>query len=136
MPPQTTTYASASGLTLQSIGSIDAGGGTPLSARTPAATAPGVSGGSSTQTLAVNQLPQHSHTLKGSTGTQYYALRFGGPGSGDTGAIPDTIHNVGNAVGLLPNSGNIDTVGAVGQAFSISNPFQTINYIIFTGRNS
>ena len=135
MSPQITTYASASGITLQSIGSIDGGGGTPLSARTPAASSPGVSGGSSTKTLTVNQLPQHSHDLKGSTGTQYYALRFGS-GSGDTGAVPGQIHNVGADAELLPSSGDIVATGAVGQAFNVSNPFQTIYYIIFTGRNS
>jgi microcystin-dependent protein len=137
MLPQPTTYAVAAGLTLQSVGTIDSGGGTPLSARTPAATAPGVSGGSSTQTLTVNQLPQHSHNLKGSTGTQYYAT--GLPeniDSGDTGAIDKEFHTVGDRVNLLPNSGNIVATGAVGQAFNISNPFQTINYIIFTGRNT
>ena len=135
MPPQPTTYAVAAGLTLQSVGSIDSGGGTPLSARTPSATAPGVSGGSSTQTLTVNQLPQHSHNLKGSTGTQYYALRFGS-GSGDTGAVPGQVRDVGIDIELLPNSGEVVATGAVGQAFNISNPFQTINYIIFTGRNT
>jgi microcystin-dependent protein len=135
MSPQITTYAAASGITLQSIGSIDGGGGTPLSARTPAASSPGVSGGSSTKTLTVDQLPQHSHNLKGSTGTQYYALRFGS-GSGDTGAAPGQVHNVGTDAEFLPSSGNITAIGAVGQAFNVSNPFQTIYYIIFTGRNS
>jgi microcystin-dependent protein len=133
MPPQLTTYTSASGLTLTSIGSIDAGGGTPAPSRTAAASALGVVGGSSSQTLTVNQLPQHKHTLRGSAGNQYYAFRYAVGTPTDTGAIVGQNHNAFNGIHMLPDSGNMDAVGAVGQPFDIVNPYQTINYIIFTG---
>lgn len=133
MPAQLTTYASATGLNIASLGSIDAGGGTPSPSRTPSATDLGITGGSSTQTLTVNQLPQHSHNMKGSAGNQYYAIRYGS-GATDTGVITAQNHNAFTDVNLIPDSGNINVVGAVGQPFNISNPFQTVSYIIFTGR--
>lgn len=133
MPEQTTTYPASSGLTLTSIGSINAGGGTPVPSRTAAASALGIVGGSSTQTLTVNQLPQHTHSLKGSGGNQYYAFRYASGTPTDTGAIVGQNHNAFNGIHMLPNSGNVDAVGAVGQPFDIVNPYQTINYIIFTG---
>ena len=132
-PQQLITYPAASGLTLTSIGSIDAGGGNPAQPRTPAATAVGVVGGSSSQTLTVNQLPQHKHTLRGSAGNQYYAFRYAAGTPTDTGAIVGQNHNAFNGIHMLPDSGNMDAVGAVGQPFDIVNPYQTINYIIFTG---
>ncbi len=134
MPAQLTTFPSAAGLTLTSIGTIDAGGGLPTPPRTSAATDLGATGGSSSQTLTVNQLPQHSHSLKGSGGNQYYAIRYASGTPTDSGAIAGQNHNAFSGIHMLPSSGNIDTVGAVGQAFSISPPYQTINYIIFTGR--
>lgn len=133
MPQQLTTYTAASGLTLTSIGSIDAGGGTPIPSRTAAASALGIVGGSSRQTLTVDQLPQHKHTLRGSTGNQYYAFRYASGTPTDTGAIVGQNHNAFNGIHMLPDSGNMDAVGAVGQPFDIVNPYQTINYIIFTG---
>lgn len=134
MPAQLSTYPAAAGLTIQSIGTIDAGGGAPSPSRTSAANALGIVGGSSTQTLTVNQLPQHSHNLRGSAGNQYYAFRYAVGAPTDIGAITANLHQTSSSAHLLPNTGNIDTGGAVGQSFDISNPYQTLNYIIFTGR--
>lgn len=134
MPTQITTFPAASGLTLRSIGTIDGGGGLPTPSRTPLASSLGVVGGKSSQTLTVNQLPQHSHNMKGSAGNQYYAYRYAAGAPSDTGAISSLLHQIGNGAHLLPNSGNINVSGAVGQPIDISNPYQAINYIIFTGK--
>ncbi len=134
MPSQLTTFPSAAGLTITSIGTVDAGGGLPTPSRTSAATDLGSVGGTSSQTLTVNQLPQHSHNLKGSSGNQYYAIRYASGTPTDSGAVTGQNHNAFSGIHMLPSSGNIDAVGAVGQSFSILNPYQTINYIIFTGR--
>jgi microcystin-dependent protein len=132
--PQPVTYPSLSGLTLTSLGNIDGGGGAPAVPRVPSANAPGIVGGSRQQTLTVNQLPQHSHDLIGSAGNQYYALRFAIGAPADSGAITTNINNTLTNAQLLPTTGDIDVVGAVGQPFDIMNPYQAINYVIFTGR--
>jgi microcystin-dependent protein len=125
---------SATGLTLQSIGLFDAGGGNLSVPRIPGANTLGNVGGLSEQTLAINQLPQHSHTLQGSSGNQYYAVRLSGGVPSDTGAITGSIHQAYGETQLLPTTGNINTTSSVGQPVSVVNPYQTLNYIIFTGR--
>lgn len=95
-------------------------------------------GGSEEVTLIRNNLPQHVHDLKGDAGTQFFAFRPA------TGSPPDTNAEAANgltAVGqgqLMVNSGNIfmddlasDTLSV---PVSITNHYQTVNYIIFTGR--
>lgn len=131
MPPQLTTYPAASGLTIQSIGTIDGGGG--AAGRVPSATPIGTVSGARERTLSTSNLPEHLHDLKDSVGNQYYALRNA------TGAPPEpevTIQNINftsSSGHLLQNSGGIKTAGSLGQPVDIMNPFQTINYIIFTG---
>lgn len=133
IPSQVVTYPAASGLIIECIGSIDGGGGNPSPARVASATTLGNVGGSATRTLSVNQLPQHTHDMQGSAGNQYYGLRFTGDPLSDSGAIQTNIHNTSNNVHLLPNSGNVNS-GSIGQPVDVLNPYQTINYIIFTGK--
>lgn len=133
--PQGTTYPAASGLTLKSLGTTDGGGGTPSPSRVSGATTLGYSGGSATRTLSVNQLPQHTHDLRGSAGNQYYAIRFAAGVPTDAGAIQTNIHNTSTSSHLLPSSGNVNS-GSIGQPIDILNPYSTINYIIFTGKVS
>ena len=121
----------STGLTLNSVGIIDGGGGIPSPSRVSAATAIGVVGGATEKTLSVDQLPQHSHTLKSSNNSQYYAYRIGSA-SGD-GATATTVHQIGSAAQIIPNTGNINTTSTVGQPIDITNPFLTINYIIYAG---
>jgi hypothetical protein len=121
----------STGLTLNQVGVIDGGGGIPSPSRVSAATAIGVVGGATQKTLTVEQLPQHSHTLKSSNNSQYYAYRIGSA-SGDD-ATATTVHQIGSAAQIIPNTGNINTTSTVGQPIDITNPFLTINYIIYAG---
>ena len=136
MPTQYNTSPAQSGLTIRSVGVIDGGGGLPTPPRTPSASGLGIVGGQSSRTLTVNQLPEHSHNLKGSAGNQYYAYRYATGVPADTGATTTFLHQIGQGAHLLPNSGNINVTGAVGQPIDITNPYQAINYIIFTGKLS
>jgi len=114
-------------------GFIDAGGG---NADRVSGTAPdnlGDSGGQSANTLTTSNLPDHEHTMRGSTGQQYYATRI------DT-AIPTDVSSFSDrgptSVGqsqYLASSGFIKTTGSLGQPFSVINPFLTLNYIIHSG---
>lgn len=131
LPPQPALTA-ATVSEIVSYGTIDAGGGTPSPTRVAAANAIGAVGGTSQRTLTTNQLPQHSHTLQSSTGTQYYAYREG-TGSGTDGSISGTLHTSFDSARLSPNTGNINATGAVGQPIDVTNPFLTINYIIYAG---
>lgn len=132
IPSQTQTFPAATGLTIKSLGTTDAGGGNPSPSRVASATTLGNVGGSSTTTLTTSQLPQHSHNMIGSAGNQYYGIRFAAGAPTDSGAIQTNIHNTSTSAHLLPNSGNVNS-GSVGQPINVLNPYQTINYIIFTG---
>jgi microcystin-dependent protein len=126
--------AAGTNLTLSSVGVVDAGGGNPTPARVPNATVIGNVGGTSTHTLSIDQIPEHQHDLKDSVGNQYYAVRNA------TGPVPEpnveesNLYFTSSAGHFLKNSGGIDTAGSLGQTFDIINPYQTINYIIYTGR--
>jgi microcystin-dependent protein len=132
-PPQPGAPAipPTTGLILNSVGVIDGGGGIPSPSRVSAATAIGIVGGATQKTLTVEQLPQHSHTLRSNTNSQYYAYRDGAA-TGDE-SVPGNVHTIYDSVRLLPNTGNINTTNPVGQPIDITNPFLTINYIIYAG---
>ena len=90
----------------------------------------GDNGISEEATLGISNLPEHVHDLSTNDG-QYYA-------AGLPGALPDP--NAVTGLGLpdvstgqgLPTTGGI-LASTTGDAFSIMNPYLTINYIIFTG---
>jgi microcystin-dependent protein len=133
MPPQDDPMPSVSGLTISSVGAVDAGGGAPNPARVSEANAVGIVGGASRRTLTVDQLPEHLHDMKDSVGNQFYSLR------NETGAPPESevingnIHFTSGRGQLLTNSGGIKTTGSLGQPLDTLSPYLTINYIIFTG---
>ena len=80
--------------------------------------------------LAVSNLPDHKHSLN-SGNAQYYA--GGVPNAGlDTNAIPGVGIATSNTSSGLPNSGGLLS-STSGAAFSTMNPYETINYIIYTG---
>lgn len=84
--------------------------------------------------VAVNNLPDHTHDLKGNAGNQYYAFRNVPGDPTDTDAIGGN-GPTGAATGqYLSTSGGVDTSGSLGLPVNVMNPYLTINYIIFTGR--
>lgn len=109
---------------------IDAGGG--AANRVTDTTADIVGTGSGTQqiTIAVSNLPDHKHNLS-SGAAQYYA-----PGIPNAGSDPNAVPGLGlpaSSTGSgLPNSGSVIS-GTTGVPVNIMNPYETINYIIFTG---
>lgn len=132
MPSQTTTYPPGSSLTVTSLGTIDGGGGT--ANRVPSANTLGNVSGSRQVTLSSNQLPEHTHDLRDSLGNQYFALRDMTGTPPEPNVVEGNQHFTSGRGHLLNNSGGITTTSALGQAVDIMNPYQTINYIIFTGR--
>lgn len=99
------------------------------------ATGIGQIGGSEVESIAVDNLPEHKHDLRGDSGDQYYALRDVSGTPNDTEAV---VYDAPNASGngqALPNSGGILTnAEELGVPLNIMNPTLTINYIIWTGR--
>ncbi len=134
IPPQTVTYPATSGITLTSIGTIDGGGGAVN--RVPDAVTLGNVSGARQVTLTDTQLPEHTHDLKDAADNQYYAIRD------ITGTPPEpeveegNIHFTSGRGHLLKNSGGITSsvIPRVQSPVNLMNPYQTINYIIFTGR--
>jgi microcystin-dependent protein len=96
----------------------------------------GGAGGNSQYTLSVSSLPNHEHSMQGSTGQQYYASRVDTAVPLDSGAFLSSGGVTANRVQYLPSSGGIKTGGVVGQPYPVVNPFLTINYIIRTGTPS
>ncbi len=114
-------------------GYVDAGGG---NVDRVSGTAPdnlGDSGGQSANTLTVSNLPDHEHSMKGSTGQQYYATRVDSAIPTDTGSLSDKGPTTVGQSQYIPSSGGIKTAGSLGQPFSVINPFLTLNYIIRSG---
>jgi microcystin-dependent protein len=122
------------GLTVPSkngLGTIlDAGGGPANRVTDVTADTLGTGSGSQSVALAVSNLPDHKHSLN-SGNAQYYA--GGVPNAGlDTNAIPGVGIATSNTSSGLPNSGGLLS-STSGAAFSTMNPYETINYIIYTG---
>lgn len=83
------------------------------------------------RSLNTTNLPEHTHNLNSGL-AQYYAV--GLPAAGpDPSAVPNLgLDNASNSGSGLPNSGGVDSA-VLGRPFNTMNPYQTINYIIFTG---
>ena len=93
----------------------------------------GQASGASTQTLLVRNLPDHEHDMVGSTGGQYAAVKLDTALPTDFGAFLDAGPTAAGKFNYLPNSGGIKTNSPLSDAFSLMNPFLTINYIIRSG---
>ncbi len=114
-------------------GFVDAGGGNADRVPGTGADNVGGSGGQSSNTLIVSNLPEHEHNMKGSTGQQYYATRIDTAAPLDTGSFSDRGPTTVGQSQYVPTSGGVKTAGALGQPFSVMNPFLTLNYIIRSG---
>ena len=115
-------------------GSVNAGGGPANRVSDAEASTIAGSKGSSTKTLGLDNVPDHSHSLTSSNGQQFYALR------NDPATVPGTIAGpAGTSSGqtrLLPDSGTITKPSSgfqFGRPFDAMNPYLTLNYIIRSG---
>lgn len=95
----------------------------------------GEAGGSESKTINVENLPEHEHDLRGEQGDQFYAIRDVAGTPRDPEAIQyDAPTDLGNGQ-ALPKSGGIIS-DETGESLDVMNPTLTMNYIIYTGRES
>ena len=95
-------------------------------------------GGSAGQyqvTLQKTNLPDHKHSLKGSAGAQYFAVRTVAGTPADEGALSGVGGQAAGQAQYLTDSGTVipDQNTTLGQAINTMNPYLTMNYIIYTG---
>ena len=128
------------------LGNLEMGGSAPsvtspdTRTRGSNASTLGASDGSDDVTIGVDNLPEHQHDMKDPVGRQFFAVREA-VGSGDKPLGVSDSKFVDGADDLserLSNTGGVDIdsagVSSTGNALDIINPYQTINYIIYTGR--
>ena len=83
--------------------------------------------------LTSANLPDHTHTLKSAAGVSYYAGSSPGSASDSASGATAGYGLSGSSTGSgIPNTGTVN--GATGSGINVMNPYQTINYIIFTGK--
>jgi len=82
--------------------------------------------------ITTTNLPQHSHSLKGAAGSQYFAVRNVAGNPDDSDALSGPGGQAAAQAQYLSNSGGVisDTHG---ELLNIMNPYLAVNYIIFTG---
>lgn len=114
-------------------GYVDGGGGNVDRVSGTAADNLGEGGGQNSNSLSVSNLPDHEHTMKGSTGQQYYATRVDSAIPTDVGSVSGKGPTAVSQSQYIPSSGGVKTSGVLGDAFSVMNPFLTVNYIIHSG---
>lgn len=92
----------------------------------------GGSSGQESVTLATKNIPEHTHTMKGNAGNQYFAVRNVAGTPDDTNAISGSGGQAAAQSQYLATSGGVlsDTHG---ELFNTMNPYLAINYIIFHG---
>ena len=109
---------------------IDAGGGPIGRVSDTSASHLGYPGGVDKITLETKNIPDHRHNLNSGI-AQYYA-------AGDSTTLGDSASQPGFGFGTsvgsgLPNTGNVITSES-SVPVSVMNPYQALNYIIFTGK--
>ena len=107
---------------------------------TTAETTLGRTGGSSSATLTTAQLPAHTHTLSGSSGTTVSKLTLKEASQVTSGAVHASGAGTGEQRYLVEDvtvggggSGSTGSTGAENPTISILNKFINVNYIIYTG---
>ena len=91
----------------------------------------GARDGSNSKSIEIENLPDHSHRLRGDEGTDFYAIS-----NIDNALDSEVDGNAPDVAGELPSSSVRETggvIGASGTPLSVVNPYQTVNYIIFAG---
>jgi len=93
--------------------------------------------------IEVNNLPEHEHDMKDPLGRQFFAYREEiAPGSNPAGVSdanltpgPDELsERLSNTGGVRLDVDPLNPVTSLGDDLNVMNPYQTINYIIYTGR--
>jgi microcystin-dependent protein len=134
MPSQPTTYPAVGGLTISSIGTVDGGGG--AANRVPSATIIGNVSGQNQRTITTNQMPAHGHLFDDIRWSEIDgSYTYNDPQLGVISVGPAAGSNRGTDYdngAHFTQHGTYNTGG--GLPVDIMNPYQTINYIIFTGR--
>ena len=96
----------------------------------------GLGNGSQDKEIAVANLPEHTHDLTGSNGTQFYAVTDDTSGSTtitDVDAVGRSVQMGSGFSRMLVNAGQVEAP-TVDVPLDVMNPYITINYIIYTGR--
>ena len=86
--------------------------------------------------IAVTNLPDHKHDMKGDALTQFYAINDLSAATSDTGAFRGDGPTAASGGQYLPNSGGVESDATIGQALDLMNPHLITNYIIYTGRST
>jgi len=112
---------------------INAGGGTANRVADTTANIVGAGAGIQNVIISTSNLPDHKHSLNTGS-TQYYAVGIPNPATSDSTVKGFGLTQTG-ATGQgfgLPNSSGVISA-TTSQPLNTMNPYQTINYIIFTG---
>jgi microcystin-dependent protein len=99
----------------------------------------GGTGGTSAISISRNNLPEHVHDLKSSAGEQFYAIapRAGNPAPNSNAEASNGLTAVGQGQLMVDSGGvNMEDLASttLNVPISITNHYQAIKYIIFTGR--
>jgi microcystin-dependent protein len=96
--------------------------------------------GAGQKTIGIDNLPEHQHDLKSEGGQQFFVHReVDGRGDIPDGTQPSSLQTgAENLSQRLASSGDVvipagSGFSEVGAPLDITNPYQTINYIIYTG---
>ena len=108
--------------------------------RGPNSSVLGAVDGTDATTIGVDNLPEHQHDMKAEAGQQFYSHReVDGRSELPPGVQGSSLQTGADDLAQrLPNSGDVlipegSAFSEVGAPIDIMNPFQTINYIIYTG---
>ena len=91
----------------------------------------GAGSGADSRSLSISNLPEHGHKLSNDT-ADYYAGSIAGGSLTDVNGVVGASFAAGAAGRGVSRTGGVDTP-SLGTSFTTMNPYQTINYIIFTG---
>ncbi len=120
---------------------ISTSGGSANRVTDPVADIVGQGGGVEKKLIAENEIPDHVHDMIGDDENKYYAFRNVPGDPTDTNAISGEGSTVTARGQYLSDSGGIldypktPSGDSIQSQFNVMNPFLTLNYIIYTGRN-
>ena len=118
------------------LGKDNMGGGSANVVTSAAADTMGSVEGQQNQTIAVTNLPEHEHDLRGPSGDQYYTIRDVSGTPNDAQGIQYDAPTGAQAGQAYPTSGGVLTNNALGSAVDIMNPYMALNYIMYAGENT